>query len=129
MEPTTPMGASLRAVAVAVDGGCGNGVVPAAVDNNEDTMASAAMASLTGGGGGVAAMVVVVIDCAAVVDAATTILLSLLTAVAKTPLLPLPSPLLQSMTAAMAVVDSGDSGSHLRRYHMLNFRFYYVLYI
>ncbi len=39
MEPTAPMGASSRAVTV--DGGGGNGIVPAAVDDN-NTMADPA---------------------------------------------------------------------------------------
>ena len=100
MEPTALMGAS--STAVAVDGGDGNVIVPVTIDENYNIMASAAMASLTDGSGGAAAMAVIVIDCAVVVDAAATILLSLLTAVAKTPLLSLPS--------TVAAVDDSSNG-------------------
>ena len=37
MEPMAPMGAS--STAVAVDGGGSNGIVPATIDNNDNTMA------------------------------------------------------------------------------------------
>ena len=64
-------------------------------------MASAAMASSNDSGTPVA-MVVNVIDCAAAVDAAAAILLSLLTAAAIMPLLPLP--------LAVAAIDNGGKG-------------------
>ena len=101
MEPMAPMGASL--MAVAVDGGGSNGVLPATVKDNNETMASAVMVSLTDGGGGTAAMAVIVTNCVVAVDAAATILLLLLTVVAKTPSLPLPS-------TVAAVDDSGNGG-------------------
>ena len=66
-EPTVPVGASLKAVAV--DGGGGNGVVPATIDDNDNTMALLTMASSTNSGDA-SAMAVIVINCAAAVDAA-----------------------------------------------------------
>ena len=105
MEPMAPMGAS--SPAGAVDGGGSNGIVPATIDNNDNTMALATIASLTDGGGSAAAMAVIVIDCAAAVDAAATILLSLLTVLAKMPSLPLP--------LTIAAVDDSGNGGRLQR--------------
>jgi hypothetical protein len=49
MEPATPMGA--LSTAVTVDGHGSNGVVPAAIDDNDNMMALEAMAFSTDAGG------------------------------------------------------------------------------
>jgi hypothetical protein len=73
---------------VAVDSGGSDGVVPVAVHDNDNKMASAAGASSTNVGGGNGGRQHQLRS--AVVDAAATILSLLWMAAAKTPLLPLP---------------------------------------